>query len=231
MAAPSFTNGQVLTGTELDQLADMVTYPDAVAAGVNPCVAGTLYLITNGSSNFTFDLPSPTAGICIAFKKVDSGAGGNTITASSGVILGPGCGSGGASSIPVSALGANVELMADGTNWHIIGGAQDSGWLAFSYSNSWVSNSGPGAAGTVAGYRITGNIVRLGGSIKTGASGSAPCTALPVGYRPLAAVAMTVNPYGAAGSASFTVSTAGVTAAFYSAGTGVNLDGATYTVD
>lgn len=103
------------------------------------------------------------------------------------------------------------------------------GWQTFSYSNSWVSGGGP-AAGTTAGYRLEGDVVRLAGSIHSGTSATVAFT-LPVGYRPVTTVSPTANPYGAAGAAALTITSAGVATVFYSAGTGVDLDGMTFPVD
>lgn len=229
MPAPSFTTGQILTAAEMNQLAQMDVFGTAVAASVNPCVAGTLYIITNGASAFTFTLPSPVAGIAIGFKKADSGAGGNTITAGSGVILGPGTGSAGSASIPCSALGAYVVLQGDGTNWHVIAGAQDSGWAAVSFTNSWV-NQGTFRA---AAYRRAGNLVRLRGVVNGGATGTAAFT-LPAGACPAGLVTLGSNTGGTTPSpAQVQVSTAGVVTPYF-AGTlagGIALDGLVFEID
>lgn len=236
MPAPSFTTGQILTAAEMNQLAQMDVFGTAVAASVNPCVAGTLYIITNGASAFTFTLPSPVAGIAIGFKKADSGAGGNTITAGSGVILGPGTGSAGSASIPCSALGAYVVLQGDGTNWHIVAGQQDSGWVPLTYSNSWASNGGPASGATAAGYRLIGNVVRVAGSIKSGASSTLAFT-LPAGVRPPSNVNVLLESLSTGGLADYlgaaAVATSGaVTPQYTSAGfVCLNLDGIEFTVD
>jgi hypothetical protein len=75
-------------------------------------------------------------------------------------------------------------LLADGTNWNVIAGAQDSGWIAVlggvGFQNSWV-NYGSGYSS--AAYRLTGNVVRITGTVKSGAAGSVIFT-LPSGFRP-----------------------------------------------
>ncbi len=236
MPAPSFTTGQVLTAAEMNQLAEMDVFGTAVAGSVNPCVAGTLYIITNGPSSFTFTLPAPTAGIAIGFKKADSGAGLNTITAGSGVILGPGTGSAGSASIPCSALGAYVVLQGDGTNWHIVAGQQDSGWVPLTYSNSWVSSGGPASGATAAGYRLIGNEVRLGGAIKSGTNAATAFT-LPAGARPPTNVNVLVMSLSTGGLAdylgSISITAAGAAEAQFTAAgfLQLNIDGVDFTVD
>jgi hypothetical protein len=230
MAAPSFTSGQVLTAAELNQLAQMDIYPNAVSSST-ACVAGNGYIVTTGTSSLTMTLPTPTAGIFIGVKKVDNTTGTITVTAGSGNILGPGVPAATAS-IPVSAYGAYVTLMADGTNWHIVAGQQDSGWLPFSYSNSYASNEGPATGYTAAGYRITGNVVRLGGSVKTGTTGNAIAT-LPAGYRP-AYANVYLNSFASAAGAdpcTFDITSAGVITPTFPAGATPILDGLTFTVD
>lgn len=232
MPGPSFTTGQVLTAAEMNQLAQMDVFSTAVSASVNPCVAGTLYIITNGSSNLTFTLPSPTAGIAIGFKKADSGAGGNTITAGSGVILGPGTGAAGSSSIACSALGAYVILQGDGTNWHIVAGAQDSGWVNATLGNSWAAAS----TSVTPGYRLRGNRVYLRGIVNGGTNGTSPFT-LPSGFRPAtigsAILSMTGNDGGTSPSAAqVQVTSAGVVSLYAaSTATGIAMDGLSFAVD
>jgi hypothetical protein len=185
MAQPNFTLGQILTSPEMNQLADMVLYPIAVSASTNPLVAGGAYIVTTGASALTMTLPAPgVAGNIIAVKKADNTAG--TITINSGIygdFLGPGIPAS-TTTIQISAVGASITLLCDGSNWHVVAGAQDTGWLPIpTYTNSWFSSSGPATGGTVAGYRVTGDVVRLGGIISGGTTGTLaftlPATAYP----------------------------------------------------
>jgi hypothetical protein len=217
----TFTTSEKLTSAAMNQIVQMDVYATAVSSSVNPAVAGSFYIVTTSSSNLTVTLPSPTQGICIGVKKTDSGAGTLTITAGSGVIYGPGTGSSGSSSIPCSAQGAYVVLQGDGTNWHIVAGQQDSGWVTPSYTNSFNGFQ----------YRLTGNVVRLMGLNTAGSSGN-PAFTLPSGYRPFATRAWALTNNGAVTTNMIgVISPGGVVTPTFASGTGVYLDPVTFTVD
>lgn len=103
----------------------------------------------------------------------------------------------------------------------------DSGWIAISgFTNSWASLTGPASSYTVAGYRLIGNMVHLGGVIGSGVAGDAAFT-LPSGYRP---------PYGlrvvcsiTSGASYLSVSTAGVVTPASNASP--SMDGIMFTID
>ena len=119
----------------------------------------------------------------------------------------------------------------NGSAWQTFAG--DTGWIAISgYTNSWVSNGGPGTGGTVAAYRRIGNVVRLAGTVKSGTTGNAVFT-LPSGYRPPATVYGTgVLTVTALGVVQWLISTAGVVTPSYGGGGSVpSLDGVIFTVD
>lgn len=228
---PVFTASEVLTAALMNQVTQADAWNNAVSTSVNPCVAGNLYVVTTGASALTMTLPSPTSGIVIGVKKTDSNAGGITITAGSGVVYGPGTGASGSASIPCSAQGAYVILQGDGTNWHITSGQQDSGWVApGSLSNSWSQYSG----GITIGYRITGNIVRLRGTMTGGATQTSPYT-LPSGYRPTGLVclpAANISSGASPSAAQLQIASTGVITNYYLTGTiQFGHDGATFTVD
>lgn len=235
MPVQTWISGQVLTAAEMTTLTQMMPYPSAISASITNtpyAVPGTLYLVTTSTNAITIDLPTPVSGATIGVKKVDAAAGTITIStaATSGYILGPGVPAN-ATSIQCSAYGAYVELQADGTNWHIIGGAQDSGWQLPSYVNSWVSNGGPATGGTLAAFRLQGNVVRMAGTIKGGASLSSTFT-LPTGYRPLYVVELTCVAAGATNNLGLMqVSAGGIVSLTYSGSTTfVSID-CTFTVD
>ena len=228
-AVATFTSGEVLTAALMNQIAQMDCYATPTSASVNPAVAGSLYIVTTSTSAITITLPAPTAGICVGIKKTDAAAGTCAVTAGSGYILGPGVPASTAS-IQCSAYGAYVILQGDGTNWHIVAGAQDTGWLPLpTYTNSWASNFGPATGGTVAGYRLNGDVVRLGGSIKTGTNSTAAFT-LPAGARPVYLAELPMSTTGGAGNLAI-VSASGVATPYASSGTTpVYIDGS-FTVD
>jgi hypothetical protein len=237
MPVQTWISGQVLTAAEMTTLTQMMPYPSAISASITNtpyAVPGTLYLVTTSTNAITIDLPTPVSGATIGVKKVDAAAGTITIStaATSGYILGPGVPAN-ATSIQCSAYGAYVELQADGTNWHIVGGQQDSGWIALTslFANSWASVAGPATGNTVAGYRITGNVVRLGGRIGTGASNTQAFT-LPAGYRPLYLVEFPgITTVTTISAGLVLITPAGACTVNNGAGTIPQLDGITFTVD
>ena len=123
----------------------------------------------------TVTAPSPAAKTTFGVASVSGVA---TVTAASGVILGPGLGAG-ASSIKIGTPGSYVVLLGDGTNLDVVGGGQDTGWVAIigSLTNSWSSHGAPA-------YRLNGNRVDLQFSgMYNGASNTVLYT-LPAGARP-----------------------------------------------
>ena len=108
----------------------------------------------------------------------------------------------------------------------------DTGWVPLGgWANSWDSASGPGG---LASYRVTGNIVRLGGAIASGAVGY-PAFTLPPGARPSWGLSLSANMANNGGSvysvATLGVSTGGVCKPYFASGTYFFLDGLTFTTD
>ena len=129
-------------------------------------------------------------------------------------------------------------LFRSGTNWNVVGGAQDSGWVTIAngaLSNSWVNNTGAGGAMAMA-YRKVGNRVTMIGGINDGASAAAAFT-LPAGYRPQQAIQGAPSIGSGEGSvfpAQINVSTAGVVTFFYpvgATGTPMFFDGFSFLTD
>lgn len=171
-------------------------------------VSGDLILTTN---SFTITLPTPTSGRIVGVHVTDArtGAAPVTITAASGAIYGPG--SPGLTSIKLGILGAYVILEANGTNWFIVGGGQDSGWRAVggagepAFVNSWV-NGGGGYQAMQFRLDALGR-VWIRGYASTGTNGTTIFT-LPAGYRPATRI-ITVALSGTTGSTYLDIDTAG----------------------
>lgn len=87
---------------------------------------GDCRLANASTAAITETLPSPVIGTRLRIVKTDSSGNAVTVTTPSGVIQGPGLG-GGSANYVISAQGAYVELFADGTNYHITGGAGGGG--------------------------------------------------------------------------------------------------------
>ena len=113
------------------------------------------------------------------------------------------------------------QTLISATGWVPLGG----------WANSWDSASGPGG---LASYRVTGNIVRLGGAIASGAVGY-PAFTLPPGARPSWGLSLSANMGNNGGSvysaAVLAVSTGGVCTPYLASGTYFFLDGLTFTTD
>lgn len=152
--------------------------PIAEAANYS-ALPGDLVLM---SGAHTVALPPPASGSLVGVKSVNgTGSAPCTISTASGVILGPGVVAA-ATSILLGTPGSFVVLEADGTNWHIIDGQQDSGWLAFPFSGGQLTSLG----GNPCQYRKRGATVVTQGLLAF-VSGSPPwgLGTFPVGYRPL----------------------------------------------
>ena len=150
---------------------------------------GQLVVVTGGTP-LTITLPAPVAnGWVGVYAAAGSGASPVTVSAGSGIIYGVGLSA--ASSFPLGTVGAYAILQSDGTNWYIVAGQQDTGWVALSsYLNSatytTISGSGGGTEYDFAG-RVQGDAVRLRGVVNPGSGGAfggpAFCT-LPATFRP-----------------------------------------------
>ena len=75
------------------------------------------------------------------------------------------------------------SLCYDGTNWRIVGGEQDSGWLALSLGTGIVGTLGA----VTASVRLQGDRAQCRGRLNAPSSGSIPITwaTMPTGIRPL----------------------------------------------
>lgn len=138
-------------------------------------------------------------------------------------IKGPGVASAGVATILLGSVGAMVELLSDGTSWRIVAGQQDSGWLGFSYSGGYGTS-------TNAAYRLTGNTVRLRGSV--GGGSGATIATIPAGYRPANTANVTeIDTSGTLIVGLLAVNTSGVVSISATGGLIFPLDSMTYTVD
>lgn len=133
------------------------------------------------SGTFTVTLPSPTtANLMVGVRNViDRGVGGGgptTVSTPSGAIIGPGVVAA-ASTILLGSANSFVTLQSDGTNWIIIDGEQDTGWITASPLTN-------GATGSFQ-YRKMGHRVVCWGNFSGGTivNGGIFFT-MPVGFRP-----------------------------------------------
>lgn len=144
------------------------------------------YVVCTGS--FSVTLPAATAGRVVGVKAASGQTGAAPVTIATllgaAQILGKGVVAS-ATSILLGIPGANVTLEADGTNWHIIDGAQDSGWIGLPYAGAF---SDYGSGYQLGQYRKIEDIVHLRGLTKFTPSGvygaGSMGVTLPAGYRP-----------------------------------------------
>lgn len=163
-------------------------------------VSRTVYR-AGGGSNVTVTLPSPTLNSMVWVMNYM--IAGTTLTVSGTNIYGTGLNA--VSSFQLSGSGSFAILLADGTNWFIVAGAQDSGWVAVSgFSNSW-TNAGAGTP--AAAYRLVGDRVSLRGAIASGSAGKA--FTLPAGYRPTGTAAWLCTNAQASGTNTLYIDTTG----------------------
>lgn len=134
---------------------------------------------------------------------------------------------------PVIATGTLVTAAMWNSNFSYL---YDSGWvplviaLGGSFSNGWSSCAGP-VGGNTCGIRIIGNVVRLGGQLTGGSSGTGPGT-LQAAYRPAYPVTLTGQTTITTNTVVYcSVSTGGLMVLAFASGTVPSLDGMTWTVD
>jgi hypothetical protein len=118
--------------------------------------AGDIVAITNDSSN----------PVTVAATGGESFDGGGLVSGPTSFPLGVGGGS-----------AASVVLCFSGTRWIFLAGQQDSGWVALSLVNSWVSTGGPTPS-----VRLVGDRVWFKGSVSSGSTTTV--ATLGATYRP-----------------------------------------------
>jgi hypothetical protein len=209
--------------------------PPAVTQ-LTPIAKSSSYAATNGqfvNATATLTVTSPAAAAGATFGAIANYGASNaspvTLTTAAGYFIGPGIPAS-TSSILLGSVNANASFISDGSNWYLYAGAQDSGWITPSLTDSWT-------AGTPAPqYRLTGNTVRLKGEAVAPGGGvtSGQIFVLASGFRPPAIVQCGVG-YIASSTptASYlTISAAGaVTFAISGANDIGFIDSTTFTVD
>jgi hypothetical protein len=205
----------------------------AAVVGVNTSVVdGKFYIVTAGSTTMTLPTPTVNATVGVTANSGQAGAAPTTIARSSGVINGLGVAA--ATSIVLGSVGAYVVLLADGTNWNIVAGQQDTGWLPLALGPGIIAFSPytPSA-------RLQGDTVRLKGVLQNNSgliAANATWATIPSACHPGTGLLFPIPAYQNASnwsSAPWGINTAGI---IYnpinglSAGYGVYLDGVTYTL-
>ena len=195
-------------------------FPDATYNTYTVTTATTLNsgdcVLVNGSAAVTITLPTTAVGA--RAKIVNIGTQGVGVSAQSGTIEGPGVKANGG--LTLNTPNSFAELTCDGSNWHIIGGALDTGWYSVTYENSYTGN---------AEQRQIGRQYFLQGSVNANSGVSSPVAAFYVRQPNVAIVVPLLTGagtfgYGGISSGNFTPNTPTVGQSF-------NVDGITYLID
>ena len=145
-------------------------------SGAYNAVDGDLVLMTGAH---TTTLPTPTAGRKVGVVQVTTAAA--TIAPASGALHGPGISawatSTGGTGAPLAHAGAFTIWVADGSNWNLVAGAIDTGWVE---CDSVVNNSFT-VETTHVYWRQIGNRVTFNGTIGGNATTGAQVVFSPSG--------------------------------------------------
>jgi hypothetical protein len=128
-------------------------------SGTVTAVSGNAY---EAAASTTITLPTPVKNstvTIIAGTAVTSSTPVTVNAGATGKINGPGLSS--ASSFVLGQPGAFTMLLADGSNWFVIAGQQDTGWVTLTAPSGWTN--GAGTVYYTAAYRLVGDTVRLRG--------------------------------------------------------------------
>lgn len=151
MPVQTWTPGQVLTAAQLKTVTDMLPFPTVTAVNVNPGVAGSFYRCQPSAGGvITVTLPPPTAGAMVGAKLDATVASGSVVVQHNAaeLIYLPSGAARGVNSITINIPDAFVLLVADGTNWHVLGLAPQRAQLTLT--------AGPPTTGTwLAGDEVT----------------------------------------------------------------------------
>jgi hypothetical protein len=221
------SNGQYLTVSGGALTFGSVSIPTTLT----PISKSSSYAAVNGNlvnMTATGTITSPAAAGGATFGVIANYGATNaspvTLTTASGYFIGPGIPASTAS-ILLGALNAQVIFVSEGTNWYLTGGAQDSGWITPSLTNSWTDSNVPPA------YRKIANRVTLRGNLSTAAGGSTGTSAfaIPSGYQPAIIATLVAASPGA--TAAYVTASTGLIVAWTGSSTYLSLDGMTYLTD
>lgn len=136
------------------------------------------------SPSTTMTLPTITAGVMVAVTALSTVTGATPVTITGAASSIFGLGLNGVTSFTLGSPGAHVVLQSDGTHWYVVGGQQDTGWVALSTMSLNVNLAAAGSITPAA--RVLGDRVMLRGALNVGVSGlasSATLFTLPAAFR------------------------------------------------
>jgi len=105
-------------------------------------VAGDAVVVDASAAAVTITLPSPTLGARVRINKRDSTSNGVTVTTPTGAIQGLGPLANGQTSFDIGGQGQTVDLMANGTNWYLMGGSWPNSWTQSGVTATTINSYG-----------------------------------------------------------------------------------------
>jgi hypothetical protein len=166
-ASFSYLNFASIVGPTLQ----MVAPGASVTARCGQCIVA--------APSTTVTLPSPLANpnAMVAVQANASVTGATPVTVSGTLIQGLGLTN--AASFLLGAPGASVALQSDGTNWRIVSGRQDTGWVNLSLGTGMATHGSETPGG-----RLVGDRVFLRGAIDQSSGSAATLGTLPASMKP-----------------------------------------------
>lgn len=155
------TAGEVLTSLGQGNGVDWGTFAFLTEVSESANYTAQIGQFVEMTGSHTVQLPVPTLGALVGLYSI--GLVGATLSSSTngGNILGMGI-PGSTTSI---AVRNPVVVLADGTNWFVISGQQDTGWVAVGFFGTACSAGNP-----VPSSRLVGDVVYFRGIVVTGGS-------------------------------------------------------------
>src|SRR5690242_14954138 len=147
-AIKNWATGNIDSGNVATTAAFLALKPTSVGTSTS-ATTGNLYRVT---ATATITLPGHSAGQVVGVINVSG-----TTTVSGTAIQGVGLSS--ATSFLLATAGSAAILVDDGTNWNIVAGQQDTGWVALTLVHATQ------ATGYTASARLQGDVVRLKGFV------------------------------------------------------------------
>jgi hypothetical protein len=142
--------------------------------------SGDLVIAGVTGAPFTVTLPAPSLNALVGVVAGASATGANPITVarhSVDVINGVGLSS--ATSFALGIPGAHALLQSDGTNWFVIAGQQDTGWVNLTLGSGMATHGSDTPAARLVGDRVT-----LRGAIDQSSGSASTLATVPAAMKP-----------------------------------------------
>lgn len=137
---------------------------NSLASPVSVSTSQTLadgQLAISTASPITLTLPTAAANVtCGVFARVATGSNPVTVSAPGGALI-YGVGLNGVSSLTLGTIGSFVVLQSNGTDWFVVAGQRDTGWVSLTLQSGWAATSGTWAPAA----RLQGDRVQMRGQV------------------------------------------------------------------